>query len=335
MTRDDRQVVCEPPRPTRVDARVRAHYGTGHRRSVDVGRQRRRRACSPLRRDTAMRAGQGEAQDSARAFACARCGAQVLVFRRCDRGQRYCGRECARPARRESLREAGRRYQRSRAGRFAHARRARRYRQRRGRQQVVTHHGSQALGEPAKVGPDPSVTPRDRRGRAAPAWQCHWCTSACAPWLRRGFLRHERVRGPAGGGIVMVNRPDSDIEIERLQLRFAGARVIAAGGLRRVRSGGGPVRLRQRRREPLLGARAPGGQDGDGLQALCKHRDPLPQDGGGGPSPADRACAMRATRCPGTTRCPSARRASPRCRPSCCAASTACWTPTSSRSALT
>jgi len=51
---------------------------------------------------------QGEAQGSARAFVCARCGAEVLVCSRCDRGQRYCGRACAGPARCESLREAGR-----------------------------------------------------------------------------------------------------------------------------------------------------------------------------------------------------------------------------------
>jgi hypothetical protein len=133
-----------------------------------------------------MRAGgQGDAQDSARAFACARCGVQVLVCSHCDRGQRYCGRECAWPARRESLREAGRRYQRSRAGRFAHARSARRYRQRQGQQQIVTHHGSQALGEPVTVALDPIVTQEasaaDADGDAPAVWQCHWCARACAP----------------------------------------------------------------------------------------------------------------------------------------------------------
>ena len=38
------------------------------------------------------------------------------------------GGDCAHAARRESLREAGRRYQCTRRGRFAHAARARRYR---------------------------------------------------------------------------------------------------------------------------------------------------------------------------------------------------------------
>jgi len=141
-------------------------------------------------------AGQGEAQGSARAFACARCGAAVLVCSRCDRGQRYCGRDCARPARRESLREAGRRYQRSRAGRFAHARRAARYRQRRRQQEIVTHHGSQAPCEAATVAADPAAAQAAATtdGTAPATWHyCHWCERECAPLLRRGFLRHGRA----------------------------------------------------------------------------------------------------------------------------------------------
>lgn len=134
---------------------------------------------------------QDDAQDSARAFACARCGVAVLVCRRCDRGQSYCGRECACLARRASLREAGRRYQGSRAGRFAHARRARRYRQRRRQQEIVTHHGSRALGEVVTVAQDPPATPGAGAGDgdAPVAWRCHWCVRDCAPVLRRGFLR--------------------------------------------------------------------------------------------------------------------------------------------------
>lgn len=49
-----------------------------------------------------------------RFFLCGRCRSQVTICRSCDRGQRYCGQDCARAARRESVREAERRYQRSR-----------------------------------------------------------------------------------------------------------------------------------------------------------------------------------------------------------------------------
>jgi hypothetical protein len=140
-------------------------------------------------------AGQGEAPGSARAFACARCGAEVLVCSRCDRGQRYCGRECACPARRESVRAAGRRYQASRAGRFTHARRARRYRQRRRREEIVTHHGSQAPHEAATVATDPPAAQAAVAGDgAAPTrWHCHWCERVCTPLLRRGYLRRGRA----------------------------------------------------------------------------------------------------------------------------------------------
>jgi hypothetical protein len=60
-----------------------------------------------------------------RLFLCARCRMQVFICRRCDRGNCHC-RDCAQPARRDYVRQAGRRYQQSRRGRLAHAARARR-----------------------------------------------------------------------------------------------------------------------------------------------------------------------------------------------------------------
>jgi transposase len=68
--------------------------------------------------------------DDGRLFLCSRCRVQVLVCRRCDRGQIYCSGSCSTQARRASVAAAGRRYQASRRGRFAHAARARRYRAR-------------------------------------------------------------------------------------------------------------------------------------------------------------------------------------------------------------
>ena len=78
---------------------------------------------------------------TARLFNCARCDRQVAICRHCDRGQRYCGPDCAQAARRASRRAAGARYQRSRPGRMNHARRQGRYRTRR---RKVTHQGSLA-----------------------------------------------------------------------------------------------------------------------------------------------------------------------------------------------
>ena len=87
-----------------------------------------------------------------RMFACALCQREVLLCSGCDRGQRYCSVGCREQARRDCLRAAGRRYQGSRAGRFAHARRARRYRL---RQKIVTHQASQAAPLQTTVVADP------------------------------------------------------------------------------------------------------------------------------------------------------------------------------------
>ena len=57
----------------------------------------------------------------------------------CDCGNLYCPGDCPQEARRESVRRAGARYQRTLRGARRHAERQRRYRQRRKRE--VTHHG--------------------------------------------------------------------------------------------------------------------------------------------------------------------------------------------------
>lgn len=117
-------------------------------------------------------------EPTARMFLCARCHAQTVVCRRCDRGQIYCGRECSQQARRASLRAAGCRYQTSRAGRFRHAARSQRYRLRR---QEVTHQGS------ISAVPDdllPAVAPEVAAGEV----RCCFCGARCAPWVRQNFV---------------------------------------------------------------------------------------------------------------------------------------------------
>jgi len=64
------------------------------------------------------------------------CSRLFAVCGRCDRGRRYCSKECAALARRTQLRRAGRLYQASERGRQSHAARQARYRARRSR---VTH----------------------------------------------------------------------------------------------------------------------------------------------------------------------------------------------------
>jgi hypothetical protein len=80
-----------------------------------------------------------------RLFLCARCYEQVIICTYCDRGNIYCSFLCSLTARKNSLREAGMRYQHSIKGRLKHALRQRHYMQRlRGLNNKMTHQGSGA-----------------------------------------------------------------------------------------------------------------------------------------------------------------------------------------------
>lgn len=156
----------------------------------------------------------------ARLYLCARCRAQVLLCSRCDRGNRYCGRQCRHQAREQARREAAQRYQRSWRGRIAHAQRSRRWRQRRAQREVapdaaagaggdaqnVTHQGSQpaVVWAPLAAWTHDSTTvePADTvEGSSAPraahepaiaalCWTCRRCGTLQTAAVRLGFLRH-------------------------------------------------------------------------------------------------------------------------------------------------
>ena len=128
-------------------------------------------------------------EPSARLFHCARCHAQVILCRACDRGHVYCRSGCAAAARRESLRRAGARYRGTRRGRHNNAERQRRFR---ARQPKVTHQGSASVATAAVLAvtePPPgslsSAGPEPGRGTCF----CHRCARPISPFLRRDFLR--------------------------------------------------------------------------------------------------------------------------------------------------
>jgi len=134
-------------------------------------------------------------QSSARLFNCARCRRQVVICSHCDRGNIYCGERCSQTARCQSRREAGRRYQRTRRGRFAHAERQRRYRQR--RRAKVTHQGSPPdvadetlpaeSRTPARGSEEPGAVPGD-------GIRCRFCGRVCSRFLRQSFLHRRPTR---------------------------------------------------------------------------------------------------------------------------------------------
>lgn len=140
-----------------------------------------------------------------RLFVCARCRTQVVLCSRCDRGNVYCAATCSQIVRRTSMREAGRRYQSSRAGRFAHAERARRYRARKN----VTHQGSTAADTDALL---PTETPPEQSAHnatpeseplqrdVAQMPRCSRCGAQRAQAVRQGWLQRRcRIAGARAG----------------------------------------------------------------------------------------------------------------------------------------
>ena len=129
----------------------------------------------------------------ARLFRCARCGRQTHVCSRCDRGNRYCGGECARAARADSVRAAGQRYQGGRRGRRHHAERQRRWRGRRAKK--VTHQGSlpspapDLLSSQSREHPDGGASAPETRGDSP---VCDFCGRPCPDLVRLDFLRTPR-----------------------------------------------------------------------------------------------------------------------------------------------
>lgn len=131
----------------------------------------------------------------ARMFLCARCRCRVLVCPRCDHGQHYCGQCCSEAARRDSVRAAGARYQRSRRGRHRHAERQWRYRARRrgdDADKKVTHQASAIPSTPASL----CVTPASRAEPSltmppltASVVRCHFCARPVSAFVRQGWLR--------------------------------------------------------------------------------------------------------------------------------------------------
>ena len=134
-------------------------------------------------------------QSSARLFNCARCRCQVAICSHCDRGNIYCGKRCSETARRQSQREASKRYQKTRRGRLAHAERQRRYCQR--RRKKVTHQGSLPVladetlptesRTSARRGEVPAEVPGD-------GIRCNFCGRVCSHFVRQSFLSRRPTR---------------------------------------------------------------------------------------------------------------------------------------------
>lgn len=130
-------------------------------------------------------------QESLRFYLCARCREQVHVCSRCDRGQIYCSEECSEISRRESVRRAGAKYQKTPQGARNHADRQRRHRE---RNQKVTHQGSDSEEKSADSGDTWlgfRVTERKKPfSTTTPEPYCHFCgQTVTGGFVRTGYLR--------------------------------------------------------------------------------------------------------------------------------------------------
>lgn len=141
-----------------------------------------------------------------RRLVCDLCEEVAYICSWCDRGHRYCSKGCSEQARRRSVRQAGRRYQRSARGRRKHADSQARYRRRLAASaQKVTHHGCHSSPGPATV--STCSTPSTDPSSCSPlrcssgvsviltALFCQICGARCAPWVREDFLRCRRSAG--------------------------------------------------------------------------------------------------------------------------------------------
>lgn len=156
--------------------------------------------------------------DTGRRYQCARCCKAVLIGTCCDRGNRYCAGDCSERARAESMRNAGRRYRRTRNGKSKGCARQACYRRRRREcvtysailaspqqeeiapdsyppipapEEIVTHHSSPPQRPSVPILPVPTVVPTaDHK-----PFCCHFCGRLLSEFVRTGRLTH-RIRHP-------------------------------------------------------------------------------------------------------------------------------------------
>jgi hypothetical protein len=138
----------------------------------------------------------GSMQEPAyRLYNCDRCQLQVRICLRCDHGNVYCAGECAKVRRRESLRRAQARYQRTWRGAMRHADRQRRWRARQRQDpKIVTHQGSSiavarcmvAVSAVVRKSPTDASPEEPKSPPIRPSLKhCAFCGAALPAWTRQ------------------------------------------------------------------------------------------------------------------------------------------------------
>jgi hypothetical protein len=132
---------------------------------------------------------------SARIYHCHRCHSQVIICRRCDRGQRYCTKGCSQLARKVTCKRAMKKYQSSRQGKLNNAARQCRFRRR--LKQKVTHHCSiQVPLHGVLINKARGSVKANQIVQISSILRCHHCNEICGPFLRHDFLQRTQFKRP-------------------------------------------------------------------------------------------------------------------------------------------
>ena len=130
---------------------------------------------------------------SARLYNCARCNCQVIICSHCDRGNIYCAGDCSDLSRKEKLKEARKRYEKTTKAKIAKAQRQQNYRQR--KKEKTTHQGSTRLRLY-----DLLLIELEKQKNQIKKCHftncihhcCHFCGSQCLEFLRLFFLEPKK-----------------------------------------------------------------------------------------------------------------------------------------------
>lgn len=122
-----------------------------------------------------------------RLYLCRRCHKQVIICRKCDRGNIYCADGCATSSRIISLRLAGSRYQSTLRGKYHHARRQALYRS--NHPKKVTHQGSLFSTQNDSIHLPENKAEKTEKKQNKTVYICSFCKKPVSHWLRNDFLR--------------------------------------------------------------------------------------------------------------------------------------------------
>jgi hypothetical protein len=126
-------------------------------------------------------------ESTSRLYLCLFCHQQVIICRKCDRGNIYCGPTCATLARIKSLQLAGARYQATVNGKRHHAARQARYLM--NHSTKMTHQTSPVAPSHASIQLAENKSEKSENEQRNTALICHFCKKPASVWFRNDFLR--------------------------------------------------------------------------------------------------------------------------------------------------